>query len=64
MNDFTHSVAAALALIGGLDAELLGIVWLSLRVSLTAILPRVICRQDRRNPANPLRRFYHGTIKL
>jgi len=38
MNDFTHSVAAALALIGGLDAELLGIVWLSLRVSLTASL--------------------------
>jgi len=38
MNDFTHSVAAALALIGSLDAELLGIVWLSLRVSLTASL--------------------------
>ncbi|MGH6713418.1 MAG: ABC transporter permease [Bradyrhizobium sp.] len=38
MNDFTHSVAAALGLIGSLDAELLGIVWLSLRVSLTASL--------------------------
>ena len=38
MNDFTHSVAAALTLIGSLDAELLGIVWLSLRVSLTASL--------------------------
>ena len=38
MNDFTHSVAAALALIGSLDAELIGIVWLSLRVSLTASL--------------------------
>ena len=38
MNDFTHSVAAALALIGSLDPELLGIVWLSLRVSLSASL--------------------------
>jgi tungstate transport system permease protein len=38
MNDFTHSVVAALALIGSLDAELLGIVWLSLRVSLSASL--------------------------
>jgi len=38
MNDFTHSVAAALALIGGLDPELLGIVGLSLRVSLSASL--------------------------
>jgi tungstate transport system permease protein len=38
MNDFTQSVAAALALIGGLDPELLGIVWLSLRVSLSASL--------------------------
>jgi tungstate transport system permease protein len=38
MNDFTHSVAAALALIGSLDAELIGIVWLSLRVSLSASL--------------------------
>jgi tungstate transport system permease protein len=38
MNDFTHSVATALALIGSLDAELLGIVWLSLRVSLSASL--------------------------
>src|SRR5438552_9153694 len=38
MNDFTHSVATALALIGSLDPELLGIVWLSLRVSLSASL--------------------------
>src|SRR5882757_171605 len=36
MNDFTHSIAAALALIGSLDSELIGIVWLSLRVSLSA----------------------------
>lgn len=38
MNDFTHAIAAALALIGSLDAELVGIVWLSLRVSLSASL--------------------------
>jgi len=38
MNDFTHSVAAALVLIGSLDPELLGIVALSLRVSLSASL--------------------------
>ena len=38
MNDLTHSVAAGLALIGSLDAELFGIVWLSLRVSLSASL--------------------------
>jgi tungstate transport system permease protein len=38
MNDFTHAVAAALALIGGLDPELIGIVLLSLRVSLSASL--------------------------
>jgi tungstate transport system permease protein len=36
MNDFARSVAAALALIGSLDAELIGIVTLSLRVSLSA----------------------------
>lgn len=36
MNDFARSVAAALSLIGSLDAELLGIVSLSLRVSLSA----------------------------
>src|SRR5260221_1205643 len=36
MNDFARSVAAALSLIGNLDAELLGIVGLSLRVSLSA----------------------------
>jgi tungstate transport system permease protein len=36
MNDFTRSVGAALALIGGADPELLGIVALSLQVSLTA----------------------------
>jgi tungstate transport system permease protein len=38
MNDFTQSIAAALALIGGFDSELVGIVWLSLRVSLSASL--------------------------
>jgi tungstate transport system permease protein len=38
MNDFTQSIAAALALIGRLDPELVGIVWLSLRVSLSASL--------------------------
>ncbi len=36
MNDFARSVAAALSLIGHLDAELIGIVALSLRVSLSA----------------------------
>jgi tungstate transport system permease protein len=36
MNDFAHSIAAALSLIGEADAELLGIVALSVRVSLTA----------------------------
>ncbi|XUJ35073.1 ABC transporter permease [Bradyrhizobium japonicum] len=36
MNDFAQSVAAALTLIGEADAELLGIVALSVRVSLTA----------------------------
>jgi tungstate transport system permease protein len=36
MNDFARSVGAALSLIGEADAELLGIVALSLRVSLTA----------------------------
>ena len=38
MNDFTQSVAAAMRLIGSLDPELLGIVALSLRVSLSASL--------------------------
>jgi tungstate transport system permease protein len=38
MNDFTQSVAAALSLIGRFDSELVGIVLLSLRVSLTASL--------------------------
>ena len=38
MNDFTQSIAAALALIGHFDSELVGIVWLSLRVSLSASL--------------------------
>jgi len=38
MNDFARSVAAALSLIGRLDAELLAIVGLSLRVSLSASL--------------------------
>jgi len=36
MNDFARSVAAALTLISDADAELLGIVALSMRVSLTA----------------------------
>lgn len=36
MNDFAQSVAAAFTLIGEADAELLGIVALSVRVSLTA----------------------------
>ncbi|WP_050421129.1 ABC transporter permease [Bradyrhizobium tropiciagri] len=36
MSDFTRSIAAALALFGEADPELLGIVALSLRVSLTA----------------------------
>jgi tungstate transport system permease protein len=38
MNDFTQSIAAALALIARLDSELIAIVWLSLRVSLSASL--------------------------
>jgi len=38
MNDFAHSVAAALSLISGFDSELIGIVLLSLRVSLSASL--------------------------
>jgi tungstate transport system permease protein len=38
MNDFAKSIAAAFALIGQADSELLGIVGLSLRVSLTASL--------------------------
>ena len=38
MNDLVRSVSAALSLIGRLDAELLGIVALSLRVSLSASL--------------------------
>ncbi len=38
MNDFARSVGAAFSLIGNLDAELLSIVGLSLRVSLTASL--------------------------
>ncbi|MCK1758813.1 ABC transporter permease [Bradyrhizobium sp. 137] len=36
MNDFAQSIAAAFTLIGEVDAELLGIVALSVRVSLTA----------------------------
>jgi tungstate transport system permease protein len=36
MNDFARSVAAGFALIGAADSELLGIVALSLRISLTA----------------------------
>jgi tungstate transport system permease protein len=38
MNDFTQSVATALSLIASLDAELIGIVLLSLRASLSASL--------------------------
>jgi len=38
MNDFAQSVATALSLIGRLDSELVAIVWLSLRVSLSASL--------------------------
>jgi len=38
MNDFARSIGAALSLIGSLDSELLGIVGLSLRVSLSASL--------------------------
>jgi tungstate transport system permease protein len=38
MNDFAQSVGAAFSLIGGLDPELLSIVGLSLRVSLSASL--------------------------
>jgi tungstate transport system permease protein len=38
MNDFTQSAATALSLIGRLDSELVGIVLLSLRVSLSASL--------------------------
>jgi tungstate transport system permease protein len=36
MNDFARSIGAAFSLIGSLDPELLGIVGLSLRVSMTA----------------------------
>ncbi len=36
MNDFTQAVVAALSLIGSLDSELVGIVLLSLEVSLSA----------------------------
>jgi tungstate transport system permease protein len=36
MNDFTQSIATAFTLIARLDSELVGIVWLSLRVSLSA----------------------------
>jgi tungstate transport system permease protein len=38
MNDFTQAVVAALSLIGSLDSELVGIVLLSLEVSLSASL--------------------------
>jgi tungstate transport system permease protein len=42
MNDFSRSVGAALSLIGNLDADLLGIVGLSLRVSLSASIIALI----------------------
>src|SRR4051795_3091676 len=38
MNDFTQSIATAFTLIARLDSELVAIVWLSLRVSLSASL--------------------------
>src|ERR1700744_4570683 len=38
MNDFARSIGAALSLIGSLDPELLSIVALSLRISLSASL--------------------------
>jgi len=41
MNDFTQAVVAALSLIGSLDSELVGIVLLSLKVSLSASLVAV-----------------------
>lgn len=42
MNDFARSVGAALTLIGGVDRELLSIVGLSLRVSLSASLVALV----------------------
>jgi tungstate transport system permease protein len=42
MSEFAHSVAAALSLISGFDSELIGIVLLSLRVSLSASLIALI----------------------
>jgi tungstate transport system permease protein len=42
MNDFARSVSTALSLIGSLDPELLSIVGLSLRVSLTASLAALL----------------------
>lgn len=42
MNDFAQSISAAFALIGTADAELLGIVALSLRVSLTASIAALL----------------------
>src|SRR6201990_19651 len=42
MNDFARSIGAALSLIGSLDPELLSIVGLSLRVSLTASLTALV----------------------
>ena len=42
MNDFARSLAAALSLIASLDRELLGVVGLSLRVSLTASVVALI----------------------
>jgi len=42
MNDFAQSVASALTLIGSLDSELLGIVALSLQVSLSASIVALV----------------------
>ncbi|GIQ73167.1 ABC transporter permease [Bradyrhizobium sp. RD5-C2] len=42
MNDFVESISTAILLIGGLDPELLGIVALSLRISLSASIVALI----------------------
>ena len=42
MSDFARSIGAAVALIGDADAELLGIVALSLRVSMTASIAALL----------------------
>ena len=42
MNDFSAALSEALRLIGGMDAQLAQIVWLSLRVSLLAVMIAVL----------------------